>query len=121
MEHLNPRDCREEHGVYSNSPAYQNLSDSQKMIFDYAEENGIRGSKRRSAEEIARWKEKRAKMTPEELEEMKQKDELDKWTGKWMLIGFGIFLAVVCTILIVGEMTGNSLTENFTGVFGVNN
>ncbi len=121
MTHLDPRDCREEHGVYSNTRPYQNMTKNQRMIFDHAEANGRSGAKRRSDEEVAKWKEKRANMTPEELEEMKQKDELDKWTGTWMLIGLGIFLAVYCTMLIIGELTGNSLVENFTGTYKIGN
>lgn len=121
MTHLNLKDCREEHGVYSNTRPYQQMSENQRMIFDHAEESGRCGSKRRSDEEVAKWKEKRANMTKEELEEMKQQDELDKKTGTWMLIGLGVVLAVLCTLLIIGEMTGNSLVEGYTGSWGINN
>lgn len=121
MTHLNPKDCREERGVYSNTPAYQKLSNSQKMIFDHAEENGMWGAKRRSDEEVAKWKDKRANMTQAEQEEMKQQDELNKKTGTLMLIGLGVALAVFCTLLIIGEMTGNSLVEGYTGAWGMNN
>ena len=109
MTHLNPKDCRDKWDVYSDTEPYQNMTESQRIIFDHAEENGMRGSKRYTRDDIAKWKEKRAKMTPEELEEMKQKDELDMWTSKWFLIGLGVFLAVVCTMLIIGEKTGNPL------------
>lgn len=104
---------------YNEGPAYESMNKSQQGMMDYIEETGFyRGC---ASREMAAWEAKRAKMTPEELEEIKQKDELDKWTGTWMLIGLGVFLAVVCAMLIIGELTGNSLTENFTGVFGGNN
>ena len=121
MTRLNPKDCREEHGVYSNTTPYQNMTESQRMIFDHAEANGRCGAKRRSDEEVAKWKEKRAKMTKAELEEMEQQDELNKKTGTLMLIGLGVALAVFCTLLIIGEMTGNSLVEGYTGAWGMNN
>lgn len=121
MTRLNPKDCREEHGVYSNTKPYQNMTESQRMIFDHAEASGRCGAKRRSNEEVAKWKDKRAKMTKAELEEMEQQDELNKRTGTWMLIGLGIALAIFCTMLIVGELTGNSLVENFTGTYKIGN
>lgn len=121
MTHLNPKDCREEHGVYSNTKPYQKMTESQRMIFDHAEANGRCGAKRRSDEEVAKWKDKRAKMTKAELEEMELQDELNKKTGTWMLIGLGIALAIFCTMLIVGELTGNSLVENFTGTYKIGN
>lgn len=100
---------------YQDTKPYKEMSKSEKELFDHIGNTGfMRGN---ASREIEAWKVKRASMTQEELEEMKQKDELDKWTGKWMLIGFGIVLAVACTLLIIGELTGNSLTENFTGVW----
>lgn len=92
---------------YNEGPAYESMNKSQQGMMDYIEETGFyRGC---ASREMAAWKEKRVNMTLEDLEEMKQKDELDKWTGKWMLIAIGLVLAAVCTMLIIGETTGNPL------------
>ena len=94
---------------YKDNDNNQNENKFLNDFYDYMEENGMRGAKRYAEADIAKWQAKRANMTKEELEEMEQQDELDKWTGKWMLIGIGVVLAAVCTLLIIGELTGNPL------------
>lgn len=62
---LRPEDREARWDVYSDTKPYQNMTENQRMIFDHAEENGIRGVKRYTKADIARWKENRANMTEE--------------------------------------------------------
>ena len=90
---------------YCETKAYQNLSENQKVFLNHADSNGIYGGIRSGLE----WKEKHDKLTPEELEELKQQDELNEWTSQWALIGIGIAITIFSVILVIGEMTGNQL------------
>lgn len=90
---------------YNETGAYQNMTKSQRMVLDNADENGIYGGIRSAKA----WKEKRSKLTPEELEKIEQIDKLNEWTSKWALIGMGAAVFLFCTLLMVGEMTGNPL------------
>lgn len=90
---------------YSETGAYQNMTKSQRIILDNADQNGIYGGLRSAKA----WKEKRAKMTPEELKQIEQKDKLNEWTSKWALIGMGVALFIFCALLMIGEMSGNPL------------
>lgn len=55
---LRPEDRHERWDVYSDTKPYQNMTENQRMVFDHAEENGIRGAKRYTKADIARWKDK---------------------------------------------------------------
>lgn len=90
---------------YRETKSYQNLSDNQKLVLDHADSNGIYGGIRSGLQ----WKEKHDHMTPEEIEEMKQKDQLNEWTSKWALIGIGVAVTIFSAILVIGEVTGNPM------------
>jgi len=90
---------------YKDTKPYQNMTDSQRVFLDNADNNGIYGGIRSARE----WKEKHDRMTPEKLEEMKQIDQLNEWTSKWILLGIVASVVLFGIILVIGEMTGNPL------------
>lgn len=99
MTHLNPKECREAFHVFSDTKPYQNMSKRQREIFDHGEANGMRGSKRYTKEDIAKWQAKRDSMTPEELETYLAKEERkSKIAGVCGLIAVGVLL-VVCIVV----------------------
>lgn len=101
MTHLNPKDCREEWDVFSDTKPYQNMTKRQREIFDHGEVNGIRGAKRYTKEDISRWQEKRTNMTPEELEAyLAKEDRKSKAAGAGALIVIGVML-IICIVVCV--------------------
>ena len=105
MPHLNPKDCREKWDVYSDTKPYQNMTEGQRMVFDHAEENGMRGAKRYTRDDIAKWKEKRASMTPEELaayDEALEKKGAKAGKGFLIVVGIIFVLAVIGCIWLAG-------------------
>jgi len=102
---LRPEDRRDRWEVFSDTKPYQSMSESQRMIFDHAEENGMRGAKRYTKADIDKWQEKRASMAEEEIAEMEAKAERkgDKM-GKGFLVVVGaiIILSVIACIWIAG-------------------
>ena len=95
MTKLKPEDRRDRWHVFSNTKPYQNMTKSQRTVFDHAEENGMRGSIRYTKHDIAKWKAKRANMSEEEVLEMEANE-----SRKGAIAGAG-FLAVVAVMLIV--------------------
>ena len=95
MTQMKPEDSRDRWEVFSNTKPYQSMTESQRMIFDHAEENGMRGAKRYTRDDIAKWKEKRANMTAEELAEMEMKlEEKGRKGGIALIIGIAIFFSI---------------------------
>ena len=90
---------------YKDTKPYQNMTDGQRVVLDNADNNGIYGGIRSAKA----WKEKRAQLTPEELEEIKQNDKLNEWTSKWALLGIVTSVVLFGIVLVIGEMTGNPL------------
>ena len=90
---------------YKETKPYQNMTDSQRVFLVNADNNGIYGGIRSAKA----WKEKRAQLTPEELEEIKQNDKLNEWTSKWALLGIVASVVLFGILLVIGEMTGNPL------------
>ena len=99
MTHLNPKESREAWNVFSDTKPYQNMTKRQREIFDHGEANGLRGVKRYTEADIARWKEKRDSMTPEELEAYFAKEERKaKIAGACGLIAVCVLLAVCIVV-----------------------
>ena len=102
---LRPEDRHERWDVYSDTKPYQNMTENQRMVFDHAEENGIRGAKRYTKADIARWKEKRANMAEEEIAAMEAEfEQKGNKMGKGFLIAVGVIVvfAVIACIWIAG-------------------
>ena len=78
---------------------YQNMSDSQKAFFDYTEEAGMYGGKRKAKAEAEAWRQKRANMTEEEIAAMEAEAEVK---GTKMGKGFLIGVAVLFVLAIIG-------------------
>ncbi len=102
---LRPEERHERWEVYSDTKPYQNMSSSQREVFNYMEENGIRGAKRYTKEDIAKWQAKRANMTEEEIAEMeanleRKGDKMGK--GFLVVVGAIVILAVIACIWIAG-------------------
>ena len=90
---------------YKDTHPYQNMTPTQRKIFDDLEENGMRGSKRYARMSVGRWKAKRAKMTEEEIEEMERAmDKKSKIMSMAFLIIVGVALieAIMACIEIAG-------------------
>ena len=90
---------------YKQTKPYQNMSKSQRSIFDYIEENGVRGSKRYARESARKWKAKRDRMTAEEIAEMEALFE--KKAGKMekaflVIVGGILVAAVIVCIMLAG-------------------
>lgn len=79
---------------YRPTKPYQNMTKSQRALFDYIEENGMRGSKRYARESVGRWKAKRDRMTAEEIDEMEAAFE------KKADIMSKVFLTIVGVLLV---------------------
>ena len=90
---------------YKETKPYQNMTDSQRVFLDNADNNGIYGGLRSARA----WKEKHAEMTLVQLEEAKQKDQLNDWTSMWALLGIVAAVVLFGILLVIGEMTGNPL------------
>lgn len=90
---------------YRPTKPYQNMSKSQKSLFDYIEENGPRGSKRYARESVGKWKAKRDSMTAEEIAEMEEalEKKADKMTKIFLVIvGLYVAGAVIACIWLAG-------------------
>lgn len=96
---LRPKAKSDKWDIFSDTNPYQNMTESQRMVFDHAEENGMRGAKRYTKEDIAKWQEKRANMTEEEIAAMEAEIERK---GTKMGKGFLIGVAVLFVLAIIG-------------------
>ena len=105
MTNLKTKNRSDKWEVFSDTNPYQNMTKSQQMVFDHAEENGMRGSIRYTKYDIAKWEAKRADMTEAEIAEMEAKAERKgAKAGKGFLIVVGVIfvLAVIGCIWIAG-------------------
>ena len=90
---------------YKETQPYQNMDESQRAVFDYIEDNAVCGSKRYTRDNLARWKEKRASMTPEELaayDEALEKKGAKAGKGFLIVVGIIFVLAVIGCIWLAG-------------------
>ncbi len=95
---------------YKETKPYQNMSGSQKAVFDYWDEHdAMKSRKAKAMEEITAWKAEQDAMTPAERDRREDEIKLENRTAGVLSIGLGIALAVFVTMLIVGELTGNPL------------
>ena len=95
---------------YKETKPYQNMSESQKEVFDYWDEHdAFKSRKPKAMEEVTAWKAEQDAMTPAERDRREDEIKMENRTAGVISIGLGIVLAIFVTMLIVGEMTGNPL------------
>ena len=95
---------------YKETKPYQNMSGSQKAVFDYWDEHdAFKSRKPKAMGEVTVWKAEQDAMTPAERDKREDEIKLENRTAGVISIGLGIALAAIVAMLIVGEMTGNPL------------
>lgn len=95
---------------YRETRPYQNMSDSQKAVFDYWDEHDVfKSRKAKAMEEVEAWKAEQNAMTPAEKARREDEIKLENSTGTIVAIGLGIALTILVIMLIVGELNGKPL------------